>query len=79
MSDTPARKAITMGFNVLLFLYLIYASFVSYLFDPESESHVPMDDFFEIAPVASIVTAVVLVLCFFSRGHSSSEHSGTDY
>ncbi len=68
MSDNPKQKAITAGFNILLFLYLIYASFVSYLFDPESDSHVPMDDYFEIAPAASIVAAIVLGVVLFLTG-----------
>ena len=68
MSDNSTGKVITIGFNALLFLYLIYASFVSYLFDPESDSRVPMDDFFDIAPVASIVAAVVLGVALLLTG-----------
>jgi hypothetical protein len=60
MSDNPKPKSITVGFNILLFLYLIYASFVSCLFELESDSHVAMDDFFEIAPAASFVATVLL-------------------
>ena len=61
MSDSPKRKAITVSFNILLVLYVIYASFLSYLFDPDANRHVPMDDFFEFAPASFIVAAVVLL------------------
>jgi hypothetical protein len=65
MNDNPKRKAVTVGFNILLFLYLIYVSFVSYFFDPKSESRVPLDVFIDIAPATSIVVAVVLVVILF--------------
>ena len=62
------RKAVSVGFNILLFLYLIYASLVACLFDPEGDNHVLMDDFFEIAPAASVVVAILLGVALIFTG-----------
>jgi hypothetical protein len=43
-----------------MFLYLIYTGLIIALFNPECSRHVPMDDFFEIAPVAAIIMTVAL-------------------
>jgi amino acid transporter len=58
--EKPDRRAITIGFNVLLFLYYLYAASVSVLFEPDMDARVLMDDLYDVAPLASLVVAVVL-------------------
>ena len=68
MPENSNRKIITLGFNIVLFVYIIFASFVSCLFDPQSENRVPMDTFYDFAPVTSIVVAVLLAIIFILTG-----------
>ncbi len=57
-----SHKAITKVFNILLFLYFLFNSFISYLFDSSSDKHVPWDDVYEWSPPLAIAGALI-ILC----------------
>ena len=60
MNEIATRKTITVGFNVVLIVYLTYLSFVSYLFS-DDRIHVPMDDFFNASPGGAMCAAFLLL------------------
>ncbi len=57
-----SRKAITKVFNVTVFLYCLFNSFISYLFDPAGDKSVPWDKVYEWSPPIAVSGALLFVL-----------------
>jgi hypothetical protein len=67
MSDA-AKKRITIGFNILLFIYLCFDHFAEYLAAPENPVKAPLDKFFERSPILSIALTAGFILFLIGTG-----------
>ena len=68
MSNNGKLKVVTFAFNFAFFIYIIFASFMTFLFEPESAERVPMDAFYDIAPVTSVIVAVLIGIILILTG-----------
>lgn len=59
---------ITKTFNLILFLYLCFASMANYLVDPEGDLPVPWDKVYEWSPPIAIVGAIFITLALIFWG-----------
>ena len=57
-----SRKVITKVFNIALFLYFLFNSFIGYLFDPAGDKGVPWDKVYEWSPPLAVSGAVLIVI-----------------
>jgi ABC-type spermidine/putrescine transport system permease subunit II len=62
MAENIKRKLITFGFNFALFVYIIYAYLIAYLFEAQSDKRSPIDYFYDIAPGISMTVCALMIM-----------------
>jgi hypothetical protein len=68
MDSNKMKQPITVGFNLLLILYILFTILGDYLFDVEAKQRVPWDTVYNMNPVMGILGAIIIMVVFILIG-----------
>lgn len=62
------KPLITTTFNIILFFYICLVILADYLFNPDMDTQVPWDAFYNVYPSMAIIFAVILIFVLIFGG-----------